>query len=144
MTVEEYQLALCLAGTTVENSAGEKRFVPLLSPEFVREKCPRCEGRGRYWNKGSNNTRTDVFIGGWIECLPCSNRGWVPATSIFPYLEAVYKFGKLPLEQMYRIAFSMFLGELATLKEVAKALGVDEKNRYTGPGGNIKLARPWG
>ena len=64
MTVEEYQLALCLAGTTVRNSAGEERFVPLL--EGVREVCAhfpikdwRAINRGD-WKKSINdyqNTR---------------------------------------------------------------------------------------
>ena len=117
MTVEEYQLALCLAGTTVRNSAGEERFVPLL--EGVREKCPTCAS----WNDWERDHVKPP-------CPLCQGRSWVPSRAFRKYGQAFKVLPWFSMGLMYgqiqRVAFSIFKDELESYSALAEVLGVGQ------------------
>ena len=107
MTIEEYQLALCLAGTTIRSSDGEERFVPLL--EGVREKCPECDG-GKLA----------------IDGCGCQGRSWVPRpllTDPWPWFKAIKAIwpvtGRPP-------GWDISDGPLTLAQALAEALGVKD------------------
>ena len=118
MTVEEYQLALCLAGTTIRSSDGEERFVPFL--EGVREKCPDWQE----WHNASGHWET------WHkDCLKCQGRGWIPRQGVVPYAQALYQLWEHDIrhyDDFEDVGWAIFKSELAVLKTIAKALGVGQ------------------
>lgn len=121
--VEEYQLALCLAGTKVVNSAGEERFVPLL--EGVRAKCPLCRGATII----SCDCVFDSIPHDRDNCPDCQGRGWIPSTDPWKWFGAFAKWRLTITERQIptlEVLASILNGELAFYQALAKALGVKE------------------
>ena len=130
MTVEEYQLALCLAGTTIRSSDGEERFVPLL--EGVREKCPclaitHDDGINHWYDQGGCKS---CWIAGRgpgkheLDCASCQGRGWIPTTKPWPYLAEAQRILPPNSGVIRNIMWATLEGELSVYQVLAKALGV--------------------